>query len=180
MSRIGKKPIPIPDKVKVEVSARSVKVTGPLGVLDAVIPVGITIKIENNVIHVQAPKAFDRQNKGFQGLMRAVLANMVNGVVKGFERTIEITGVGYKAEQKGDKLVLQLGYTHPCEVVLPKSVKAKIDKGTIVTLSGPDKQVVNQIAATLRAFKKPEPYKGKGVKYSDETIIRKVGKTGAK
>ncbi len=179
MSRIGKKPIPIPDKVKVEVSARSVKVTGPLGVLDAVIPLGVTIKIENNVIHIGAP-APNRQNKGFQGLMRAVLANMVNGVVKGFERTIEINGVGYKAEQKGDKLVLQLGYTHPCEVVLPKSVKAKIDKGTVVTLSGPDKQVVNQIAATLRAFKKPEPYKGKGVKYSNETIIRKVGKTGAK
>lgn len=180
MSRIGKKIIPIPDKVKVDVSARSVKVTGPLGVLDAVIPAGITLKIENNIIHVQAPKEFDRQNKGFQGLMRALLANMVNGVTKGFERTIEITGVGYKAEQKGDKLVLSLGYTHPCEVVLPKAVKAKIEKGTVVTISGPDKQVVNQIAATLRAFKKPEPYKGKGVKYSDETIIRKVGKTGAK
>src|SRR5438128_2445658 len=140
MSRIGKKPIPIPDKVKVDISARSVKVTGPLGVLDAVIPTGVTLKIENNIIHVGAPVA-DRQNKGFQGLMRALLANMVNGVVKGFERTIEINGVGYKAEQKGDKLVLSLGYTHPCEVVLPKSVKAKIDKGTVVTLSGPDKQL---------------------------------------
>jgi len=179
MSRIGKKIIPIPDKVKVEVSPRSVKVTGPLGVLDAVIPQGVTIKIENNIIHVGAPK-LNRQNKGFQGLMRALLANMVHGVVKPFERTIEINGVGYKAEQKGDKLVLSLGYTHPCEIALPKSVKAKIEKGTIVTLSGPDKQLVNQIAATLRAFKKPEPYKGKGVKYSDETIIRKVGKTGAK
>lgn len=179
MSRIGKKPIPIPDKVKVEVSARSVKVTGPLGVLDAVIPAGITIKTENNVLHVQAPAAFDRQNKGFQGLMRALLANMVNGVTKGFERTIEITGVGYKAEQKGDKLVLSLGYTHPCEVVLPKAVKAKIDKGTVVTISGPDKQVVNQIAATLRAFKKPEPYKGKGVRYENENVRRKEGKSFA-
>jgi large subunit ribosomal protein L6 len=179
MSRIGKKPIPIPDKVKVEVNARSVKVTGPLGTLDAVIPRGVSIKNESNVLHIVEPE-LNRQNKGYQGLMRALLANMVNGVVKGYERTLEINGVGYKAEQKGDKLVLSLGYTHPCEVAIPKSCKAKIDKGTVITISGPDKQVVNQIAATIRAFKKPEPYKGKGVKYADETIIRKVGKTGAK
>jgi large subunit ribosomal protein L6 len=179
MSRIGKKPIKVPEKVKVEVSGRTVKVTGPLGVLEGIIPAGVTIKQEGDTITLGEPE-LNRQNKGFQGLMRALLANMVNGVTKGFERTIEITGVGYKAEQKGDKLVLALGYTHPCEVTLPKNIKAKIDKGTVVTISGPDKQVVNQIAATLRAFKKPEPYKGKGVKYSDETIIRKVGKTGAK
>jgi len=179
MSRIGKKPIPVPDKVKVDISARAVKVTGPLGVLDAVIPVGVSIKNDNGVLHIVEPE-LNRQNKGYQGLMRALLANMVNGVVKGYERTLEITGVGYKAEQKGDKLTLSLGYTHPCEVTIPKSCKVKIDKGTVITISGPDKQLVNQIAATVRAFKKPEPYKGKGVKYSDETIIRKVGKTGAK
>jgi large subunit ribosomal protein L6 len=179
MSRIGKKAIPVPDKVKITTSGRKLHVEGPLGGLDAVMPDGVGVKIENNIAHVTAPE-LNRQNRGYQGLMRALLANMVNGVTKGYEKTLEINGVGYKAEQKGDKLVLQLGYTHPCELTLPKGIKAKIDKGTVVTITGPDKQVVGQVAAQLRSFKKPEPYKGKGVKYSTETIRRKVGKTGAK
>lgn len=179
MSRIGNKPIQIPDKVKIELKGRNVHVQGPLGALDAVVPEGVGIEVSGNVAHIKAPAA-TRSNKGFQGLMRALLANMVNGVSKGYERTLEINGVGYKAEQKGSKLVIALGYSHPCEIELPQGISAKIDKQTVVTIKGIDKQVVGQIAAQIRAFKKPEPYQGKGVKYAEETIRRKVGKTGAK
>lgn len=183
MSRIGRKPVIVPDKVKVESKGRSVHVEGPLGKLDAILPEGVTVKVEKQtdrtVALVGAPR-ITRVNRGFQGLMRAMLANMVYGVTQGYEKTLEITGVGYKAELKGDKLTLALGFTHPVEVTIPKGVTCKIDKQTIITIKGADRQVVGQLAAQIRGFKKPEPYKGKGVKYSTEVVRRKVGKTGAK
>jgi len=180
MSRIGRKPIAIPDKVKLEVKGHAIHVEGPLGKLDAIFPEGVTVTVDKGVAHVGAPPE-TRANRGFQGLVRALLANMVNGVTKGYEKSLEITGVGYKAELKGDVLTLALGYTHPIDLKLPKGVQAIVDKTqTKLTIKGIDKQVVHQIAAQIRSFKKPEPYKGKGVKYANEIIRRKVGKTGAK
>lgn len=180
MSRIGRKVIPLPEKVKITTTGRVVTVEGPLGKLDAVIPEGVTIQVDGKQVNIGAPEA-TRGNAGFQGLMRALLANMVHGVVHGYERNLEITGVGYKADLKGDMLTFALGYTHIIELKLPKTIKATIDKTqTKVSIKGVDKQLVGQIAAQIRSYKKPEPYKGKGVKYAEETIRRKVGKTGAK
>jgi large subunit ribosomal protein L6 len=179
MSRIGRKPVEIPAKVKVETRDRVLHVEGPLGGLDAVMPEGVGVALEGNVATVTAPEA-TRGNQGYRGLVRALLANMVHGVTKGYERTLEISGVGYRAELSGDTLTFQLGYSHPIILKLPKGVQAKVDKQTVVTVKGTDKQVVGQIAAQIRSYKEPEPYKGKGVKYSDETIRRKVGKAGAK
>lgn len=180
MSRIGRKPIPVPDKVKISTSGRKLAVEGPLGKLDALIPEGVTVKVENAVATIGAPPK-TRQSRGFQGMVRALLANMVKGVTAGYERSLEINGVGYKAELKGDTLHFALGFSHPVSLKLPKGVQAIVDKAqTKLTIKGIDKQVVGQIAAQIRGFKKPEPYQGKGVKYADETIRRKVGKTGAK
>jgi large subunit ribosomal protein L6 len=180
MSRVGRKPIAVPEKVKVTVKERHVTVEGPLGKLDAIIPEGVTVKVDKNVINVGAPEAA-RNNRGYQGLMRALLANMVHGVLHGYERTLEITGVGYKAELKGDTVTFALGYSHLIHLKLPKTIKAVIDKSqTKVTIKGIDKQLVYQIAAQIRSYKKPEPYKGKGVKYAGENIRRKAGKAGAK
>ena len=180
MSRIGRKVITVPEKVKITVHGRIVTVEGPLGKLDAVMPEGVSITVEKGLAHIVAPE-LTRGNSGYQGLMRALLANMVHGVVVGYERSLEITGVGYKADLKGDVLTFALGYTHTIELKLPKDIKALVDKTqTKVTIKGVNKQLVGQIAAMIRSYKKPEPYKGKGVKYAEETIRRKVGKTGAK
>ncbi|MEO1482654.1 MAG: 50S ribosomal protein L6 [Myxococcota bacterium] len=180
MSRIGKLPIEIPGGVKVAVAGNVMKVEGPKGKLDAIVPAGITIDVGEKEAVVNPPAKRTRANGGFQGLTRALLANMVKGVTDGYSRGLEINGVGYKAELKGKKLVLTLGYSHLCELDLPNGIEAKIEKGTQVTISGPDKQMVGQVAAQIRAFKIPEPYKAKGVKYADETIRRKVGKAGSK
>lgn len=179
MSRIGRKPVEIPEKVKVDIVGNLVKVVGPLGQLETSLPVGVGVTLEGKILRVGAPAA-TRSNHGFQGLTRALLANMVRGVTKGYERKLEISGVGYKAELKGDTLTFALGYSHPIEFKLPKGVTAQIEKGTLITVKGADRQAVGQVAAQMRAFRKPEPYKGKGVKYADEHIRRKVGKTGAK
>lgn len=179
MSRIGRKPVPVPDKVKVELKGHQLHVEGPLGKLDAIIPEGVTVNVEKGSANVGAPP-ITRASRGYQGMVRALLANMVKGVTQGFEKTLEISGVGYRAELKGDTLTFQLGYSHPIDLKLPAQITAKIEKQTIVTIKGVDKQVVGQIASKIRQFKTPEPYKGKGVKYSDETIKRKVGKAGAK
>jgi large subunit ribosomal protein L6 len=180
MSRVGRKPIAVPAKVKIEVRGRHVHVEGPLGKLDAVVPPGVTIHVEDSVLTIGAPEA-NRANRGYQGMMRAVLANMVYGVVHGYERSLEISGVGYKAELKGDTLVFALGYTHLIHLKLPTTVKAVVDKSqTKLTIKGVDKQLVGQIAAQIYGYKKPEPYKGKGVNYAGRPIRRKVGKAGAK
>lgn len=180
MSRVGRKPIAVPEKVKIEIRGRHVHVEGPLGQLDAVIPHGVTIAVEQGILHIGAPQA-TRGNRGYQGMMRAVMANMVHGVVHGYEIMMEISGVGYKAELKGDTLIFALGYTHLIPLKLPKTVKAVVDKSqTKVTIKGVDKQLVGQIAAQIYGYKKPEPYKGKGVNYAGRPIRRKVGKAGAK
>jgi large subunit ribosomal protein L6 len=179
MSRVGRKPVVIPDKVKVNVSGRTIQVEGPLGKLDAVIPEGMAIAIEGGQAEV-GPAPVARGTRGYQGLVRALLANMVEGVSKGYEKKLEINGVGYKAELNGGTLTMSVGYSHPIEYKLPKGIDAEVDKQTVVTVKGIDKQLVGQVAAQLRAFKVCEPYKAKGIKYSDETIRRKVGKTGAK
>ncbi|MBI3178211.1 MAG: 50S ribosomal protein L6 [Deltaproteobacteria bacterium] len=178
MSRVGRKPIQIPDQVKVDLTAGTVRVQGPLGQLDATLPEGATVTQDGQVLRIGAPPV-TRANRGFMGLTRALLANMVHGVTQGYERTLEISGVGYKAEVKGDTVVLALGFSHPVEFKLPKGVTAKIDKQTIITVKGIDRQAVGQCAAQLRSFRPPEPYKGKGIKYAGEVIRRKVGKAGA-
>lgn len=180
MSRIGRKPVQVPDKVKVEAKGRALHVEGPLGRLDAIIPDGVTLTLEDGVARVGSPPE-TRQSRGYQGLVRALLQNMVVGVTKGYERSLEINGVGYKAELKGDTVTFTLGYTHPIDLKLPTGIQCLIDKSqTKLTIKGIDRQLVGQIAAQIRSYKKPEPYQGKGVKYADETIRRKVGKTGAK
>lgn len=180
MSRVGRKPIKLPEKVKLTVRERFIIAEGPLGKLEALMPEGVAIETKDGVAHVVAPKA-SRQNRGYQGLMRAVLANMVAGVVKGYERNLEISGVGYKAELKGDELVIAAGYSHIVKLKMPKGIKVVVDKTqTKVSVKGIDKQLVGQIAAQIRAVKEPEPYKGKGIKYAEEVVRRKVGKAGAK
>ncbi|MBN1959529.1 MAG: 50S ribosomal protein L6 [Deltaproteobacteria bacterium] len=180
MSRIGRKPVQVPDKVKIELKDKVLHVEGPLGKLDAIIPAGMSVKVENGEAKVSRPDDA-RNNRGYQGLVRALLQNMVIGVTKGYERGLEINGVGYKAELKGDTVTFILGYTHSIELKIPKGIECIVDKAqTKVTIKGIDKQLVGQIAAQIRSYKKPEPYQGKGVKYAGEVIRRKVGKTGAK
>jgi large subunit ribosomal protein L6 len=180
MSRIGRKPIKVPEKVKISTRERIVVVEGPLGKLEAILPEGVTVRVEAGVANVVAPKA-TRGNRGFQGLMRALLANMVHGVVKGYEKQLEINGVGYKAELKGQDVIVSAGYSHLVKLRIPKGLKVAVDKTqTKVSVTGIDKQLVGQFAAQFRGVKVPEPYKGKGIRYANETIRRKVGKAGAK
>lgn len=180
MSRIGRKPIALGDKVQLSTSGRTVKVKGPLGELDAILPEGVKIEVSGDVATVTPPPSA-RGNRGYQGLVRALLANMVEGVTHGYQRSLAISGVGYKCEHKGQRLVFTLGYSHQIDLDLPKGISAEVDKSqTNVTIKGIDKQLVGQVAAQIRSYKIPEPYKGKGVRYSDETIKRKVGKAGSK
>ena len=180
MSRIGRKPLKVPEKVKITLDHQQLKVEGPLGVLLQQIPAGVGLRIEDDMAHVTPPK-LNRLNRGYQGLVRALLANMVEGVVRGYECGLIINGVGYKAELKGDKLILSAGYSHLVEREVPKTVKVLVDKTqTKLTVKGINKQLVYQFAAQIRAVKEPEPYKGKGIKYETEVVKRKVGKTGAK
>lgn len=179
MSRIGRKPVQLPPKVKFSVSGRKLHAEGPIGKVDALIPEGVVVQVQDGAVSVVEP-VLTRGNRGFQGLVRAMVQNMVNGVATGFTKTLEISGVGYKAELNGSRLVLTLGYSHPVEFTLPAGITAKIEKLTTITVAGVDRQVVGQVAAKIRAAKPPEPYQGKGVKYSTEVVRRKVGKTGAK
>ncbi len=174
MSRIGKQPVEVPKGVSVSLSADKVAVKGPKGNLEVVRHPLIDVKEEGGKIIFErssdAPKA-----RAAHGLMRALVQNMVTGVEKGWERKLEINGVGYRAEVSGSKLTLQLGYSHPINYDLPAGVSAKVEKN-IITLNGADKQALGQAAANIRGFRPPEPYKGKGVKYLEERIQRKVGK----
>jgi large subunit ribosomal protein L6 len=177
MSRLGRKPIPVPSGVNVTVKPDGVTVKGPKGELKRTFPEGVTIKVESG--HVVVTRASDsREHRARHGLTRALLANMVTGVTSGFERKLEINGVGYRAEVAGQKMTFALGYSHPVVYDLPKGMSAKVEKN-LVTLSGIDRELLGETAAKLRSFRPPEPYKGKGVKYVEETIRRKVGKTGA-
>jgi large subunit ribosomal protein L6 len=175
MSRIGKKPIPIPPGVKVGIGPELV-VEGPKGRLTVPIPEGIRVEQQDGQLLVH--REGDRY-AALHGLTRALAANAVEGVSKGFVRELDIVGIGYRAEQRGRVLILNLGYSHPIEFVLPQGIEARVDKQTHIVISGADKQLVGQVAANLRALRPPDPYKQKGIRYSDEKLIKKVGKTGA-
>jgi large subunit ribosomal protein L6 len=177
MSRIGRKILPLPKGVTVSSKNGSVGVKGPKGELAKMLPAGITFKIAGDKLTVE--RADDsRENRAKHGLMRAHLANMVKGVTDGWTRELEINGVGYRAEVGGDTLTMALGYSHPVVFKLPKGVGAKVDKNRII-LTGADRDLLGQTAAKVRELRPPEPYKGKGVKYVEEVIKKKVGKAGA-
>ena len=178
MSRVGKKPIEMPSGVEAKLETGKVTVKGPLGEISQDVNPKLTIKKENNMLLVERPSN-QKIYRELHGLTRNLIANMVNGVSKGYERILDITGVGFKASAQGTNLMLNLGFSHPIVYPLPKGIKATVDaKQTQITLKGVDKQLVGQIAANIRSLKKPEPYKGKGIKYSNEVIQRKEGKAG--
>lgn len=180
MSRIGKQPVSIPADVKVEIDNSTGKITFTKAKDILVVDTKnlVSMKVDGDKL-IFTPKSEDRKGKAFWGTFRALSVNAIEGLVKGYEKKLEINGVGYRVALKGNTLDLQLGYSHPISYELPAGITAKIEKN-IVAISGISKQTVGQVAAEIRAFRKPEPYKGKGVKYLDEVIIRKAGKTGAK
>ncbi|MCS6837762.1 MAG: 50S ribosomal protein L6 [Bdellovibrionaceae bacterium] len=187
MSRIGKLPIPIDDKVKVTINSGSVQVQGPKGQLTIGLPAGINLVQEGKQLKVvPATGALERrlekrgQGKAFHGLVRTLVANAVKGVKEGFSKTLELNGVGYRASVSGRTLELSLGYSHPIKYPIPEGIDIKVDKQTIITVSGANKDLVGVVAAVIRGFRPPEPYLGKGIKYQDEKIRRKVGKSGGK
>jgi large subunit ribosomal protein L6 len=180
MSRIGKQPIPIPQGVKIQVDGLTVRAEGPKGKLTQPVPTGLTPRVADGTIVIERA-GDDRRVRALHGLARALVANMVTGVKDGFERKLDIVGIGYRAQMQGKNIQLALGYSHPIIFPLPDGVTAEIDKQTAITLRGADKAVLGQTAAKLRALRKPDPYKGKGIKYANEVIRRKVGKkAGAK
>ncbi len=178
MSRIGKKAIGIPAGVTVKVANGEVQVKGPKGNLTCAVPEGIVAKIEGDLLSFDRPDD-SKPARARHGLARALANNMVIGVSKGFIKRLEIEGVGYRAEVKGNSLNLLLGFSHPVEVAIPSGLKVAVEQNTKVSIEGPDKQMVGQFAADVRSLRPPEPYKGKGVRYDDEHIRRKVGKAGA-
>ena len=179
MSRVGKKPISIPEKTKVTYTDRVVTVVGEKGTLTQSIHPAIDLKIEDGVMNVTMV-AEDRNSRALQGLTRSLVANMIFGVNKGFERKLEINGIGYRAELSGKQIVLHVGYSNPVSFDLPEGISATVEKNNNIILSGIDKQKVGLVAAAIRKIRPPEPYKGKGIKYSEEHIRRKAGKTGTK
>lgn len=175
MSRIGKMPIALPGAVKVAVKDGEVQVQGPKGTLLTPIPAGIDCVVEGTTLLVR--RADDlKQTKALHGLTRALLANAVKGVTDGYKRELDIVGVGYKAAVDGQKAVFNIGYSHPIELPIPAGIKIAVEKNTHVVVEGFDKQLVGQVAAKIHSYKKPDPYKGKGVMYTGEKIIRKAGK----
>lgn len=180
MSRIGKRPIELPDKVKVAVENGEVKVEGPKGKLSMKPHHLIKVRIDGNKIVLERPDN-TRQARALHGLTRALIYNMVQGVSQGFTKELEIQGVGYRAEVKGKTLNMSLGFSHPVEFPLPEGISASVDeRRTKITLTGIDKQLLGATAAKIRSFRPPEPYGGKGVRYADEVIRRKEGKSGGK
>jgi large subunit ribosomal protein L6 len=175
MSRIGKQPIAIPQGVKVQIDGRVISAEGPKGKLTQPVPAGMAAKIENNILMITRDSDH-RTARAMHGLTRALVANMVTGVKDGFERKLEIVGIGYRAQLQGRNIQLALGYSHPIIFPLPETITAEIERQVVITLRGPDKALLGETAAKLRTLRKPDPYKGKGIKYSDEVIRRKVGK----
>ena len=180
MSRIGRMPIAVPAGVTVEIAENNkVTVKGPKGTLERVLPAEMDIKMEGSEIVVSRPNDLKKM-KSLHGLTRTLIHNMVIGVTEGYEKKLEINGVGYRAQKQGKKLVLALGYSHPVEMEDPEGIETTVDGTTVIIVKGISKEKVGQYAAEIRAKRAPEPYKGKGIKYSDEVIRRKVGKTGKK
>ena len=176
MSRIGKQPIAIPPKVKVEVKGQKISVEGPKGKLDWDLPRRTSLKVENGNILISRD-GDDSDARALHGLSRALVNNMVRGVTDGFVKKLEIQGVGFKAAVVGSNVNMVLGFSHPIVYAIPAQIKVTVEENTKITIEGPDRQVVGQVASELRSFYPPEPYKGKGVRYSDERVIRKEGKT---
>ena len=180
MSRIGRAPIAIPAGVEVKVDENNhITVKGPKGTLERNLVPQIKVEIDAGVIHVTRPND-EKENRALHGLTRTLVANMVTGVTNGFSKTLEINGVGYRASKEGKKLVLNIGYSHQVDVEEIDGITIDVPNPNTVVINGIDKQVVGQFAADVRAKRPPEPYKGKGIKYSDEVVRHKVGKTGAK
>ena len=179
MSRIGRMPIAIPAGVTVTIAENNkVTVKGPKGTLERVLPEGIEIKVDGDVVNVSRPDETKRM-KSLHGLSRTLINNMVIGVTEGYAKKLEVNGVGYRAQKQGKKLILSLGYSHPVEMEDPEGLESTVD-GNKIIIKGIDKEKVGQYAAEIRDKRRPEPYKGKGIKYADEVIRRKVGKTGKK
>jgi len=179
MSRIGKAPINLPGGVEVSIAGRTVTVKGPKGTLSRDIPGDIVVRKEENTLVVERPND-ERTNRSLHGLSRTLVTNMVVGVTEGFTKELEIVGVGYRAEAQGQNLRLALGFSHPVIVPAPDGISFEIPAQTRVIVKGIDKELVGQVAANIRSIRKPEPYKGKGVRYLNERILRKAGKTGKK
>ncbi|MBM5813258.1 MAG: 50S ribosomal protein L6 [Cyanobacteria bacterium M_DeepCast_100m_m1_067] len=179
MSRIGKAPIPLPDKVSVSLNGLDVTVKGPKGELSRTLPDGVQISQDGNTL-VVSPSSETRRSRERHGLCRTLVANMVEGVSQGYTRKLEIVGVGYRAAVQGKKLVVSAGYSHQVEMVPPDGVSFAVEGNTTVLVSGANKELVGNEAAKVRAIRPPEPYKGKGIKYEGEHILRKAGKTGKK
>ena len=177
MSRIGKAPITVPAGVDVKVSGRTITVKGPKGELSREIPGAITVSQEENVLTVERPND-ENKNKALHGLTRSLVNNMVIGVTEGFRKDLEIVGVGYRATAKGSGLELALGFSHPVTVDAPEGITFEVPSATQIGVIGIDKELVGQVAANIRKIRKPEPYKGKGVRYKDERVLRKAGKAG--
>ena len=178
MSRIGKQPIPIPGGVKVDLHGTHIKVTGSKGSLERNIRPEIEISLQGEEL-VCTPKGTSKRVMAFWGMTRSLVNNMVIGVDKGFEKKLLVEGVGFRAKASGSTLTLNVGYSNPVEFTLPEGVSVDVDKNNTITLSGIDKELIGMTAARIRQIRKPEPYKGKGIRYEDEHIVRKVGKSGA-
>lgn len=179
MSRIGKLPVEIPKGVKVAYNEPYFKVEGPKGTLSRNLMGGVALELSETSVLIKRDDD-SIKSRSAHGLTRTLINNMVTGVTKGFETALEINGVGYRAEVKGDVLNLSLGYSHPVNYPLPKGISVEVEKMTKILVKGIDKELVGQVAAKIRAFRGPEPYKGKGIKYAGEAILRKAGKTGKK
>jgi len=179
MSRIGKKPIPLPKGVTVKVEPGAVEVKGPKGTLRQIHPVGINFELADGHLHAKR-STDDPALAKFHDLSRSLVANAVTGVTDGFKRELDIVGVGYRAEVKGKQVILALGYSHACVFDIPNGIDIQIDEQTHLTVTGVDRQLVGQVAANLRRLRKPDPYKQKGVRYTGEILKKKAGKTGAK
>jgi large subunit ribosomal protein L6 len=177
MSRVGRKPIPVPSGVEVTINGLHVKVKGPRGDLERVFPDAVGVEIDAGVVTISRQND-ERTSRALHGLSRALLANMVLGVVDGFKRELSIVGVGYRAALKGAALELQLGFSHPVQVPAPEGITFEVPEPTRIVVSGVDKEQVGQVAANIRKLRPPEPYKGKGIRYTNEQVRRKAGKAG--
>ena len=178
MSRVGRKVIPVPKDVKVQIGADALQIQGPKGKLTTPVPPGISFKLEDG--ELAASRSNDeRQQRAFHGLARALASNAIKGVTEGFSRELDIVGVGYKAALEGNKVVFALGYSHPVVYAIPEGIKVAIEKATRITVTGIDRQKVGQVAAEIRQLRKPDPYKQKGIRYVGEVLKKKAGKAGA-
>ena len=176
MSRIGKRPVSLPKGVTAQVEGQRVTIKGPKGEIGRTVHADLTVAVEETGVVVKRPSDESR-HKALHGLTRTLIANMVEGVTKGFQKTLEIQGVGYKAEPKGQEIQLLVGFSHPVRYKPPQGIKIAIDNNTLVKIEGVDKELVGQVAAEIRAVRPPEPYKGKGIRYQGEQVRRKAGKT---